>query len=209
MSRAEEAGEPIFRPIFGADWERLPPVMRDHYAVRAGSRDEVEVAGLMDVALAPVTRLMAPLLRATRTLVPMAGTGVPVTVRFSCGDGETAFRFDRIFCFPGRNPWHFRSRMVPVGGNEILEITASGLGWRAAYSFSEGKVRLEHRGYGVRRFGRLIPLPLTWIFGRASAEEVAIDDHSFRMRMEIRHPLFGLVYAYGGVFRVTEMRRDG
>jgi hypothetical protein len=200
---------PIFRNIFGASWDQLPPVIREHYANRPFSRDVVVVEGVMDVELSGMARLFAPLLRISGALVPIEGREIPVTVTFRSDPDSKAFIFDREFRFAGRKPYHFRSAMVPVAGHEVIEWMAIGFGWRAAFSYAEGQVRLDHRGYALRCFGRVIPMPVEWLFGRGEAWERAIDDTRFAMEMTIRHRLFGMLYGYRGTFRIGEMRLDG
>lgn len=201
--------EPIFSRLFGADWSALPPVFHKHYANRPCSRDIVVVEGEMRVDTSWLIRLLGPVLRLSGSLPPFAGEGIPVTVIFRSEPDSHAYGFDREFRFPGREPYRFRSWMVPVGGNEVIEWMRGGLGWRAAYSCRDGEVRLDHRGYAIRLLGRAIPLPLQLLFGRGSASESALDADRFAMRMSLRHPLFGLVYGYSGVFTVREVRLDG
>jgi hypothetical protein len=93
----------------------------------------------------------------------------------------------------------------PSQGAELVEILPTGIGWHARYSVDGGKVRIEHRGYGINMFGRSFRLPLEWIFGRGAAEEEAIDAQSFHMAMEIVHPLFGKIYGYRGTFEITSV----
>lgn len=199
----------IFRQIFGEAWERLPAVFLLHYANRPFCRDVVVVEGVMAVETSLIVRLLAPVLRLSGALVPLAGRDIPVTVAFRSEPASQVFRLDREFRFPGRRPYHFRSRMMPAGGNEVIEWMPVGLGWRAAFSFADGRVRLHHRGYALRLFGLAVPLPLHLLLGRGEAEEEALDERSFRMAMTIRHPLFGKVYGYSGTFAVKEVRLDG
>lgn len=200
------AAQPIFQPVFGEMWEQLPLVLRKHYANRPFSRDVVTVEGMMTVEIAPAMRLLMPLLRMGGALVPYAGNDIPVTVHFRSEPDSTAFCFDREFRFPGRKPYHFRSRMLPQGGNEMVDFMRFGVGWRGGYAYEDGKVKMRHKGYLWKLFGLKIPLPLTWLLGRGEAEEVALDDDTFRMEMTMTHPLLGRMYYYGGVLRVTEVK---
>lgn len=200
---------PIFSSIFGTAWAALPPVFRRHYANRPFCRDIVIVDGVMRVEASWLMRLLSPALRLSRTLPPYVGDEVPVTVTFRSEPDSRAYCFDREFRFPGRSPYHFLSRMEPTGGDEVIEWMRGGIGWRAAYAFSAGQVRLEHRGYALRLFGRTIPLPLEAFFGRGSAFEEALDADRFAMAMSLDHPLLGRLYAYSGVFAVREVRLDG
>ncbi|MBN8530306.1 MAG: DUF4166 domain-containing protein [Alphaproteobacteria bacterium] len=197
---------PIFTRVFGEAWEALPPVLRRHYANRAYRRDTVTVEGRMDVMTSPWIGVLSPLLRLAGTLVPYAGTAIPVTVHFRSEPDSDAFCFDRIFHFPGKAPYAFRSRMVPVQGAEMIEYMRFGIGWRTAYSYEKGKIMLRHRGYVLGCGAWRVSLPLEWVLGTGSAEEEAISEDVFRMRMEIRHWFFGITYAYGGEFRVIEVQ---
>jgi Domain of unknown function (DUF4166) len=163
----------------------------------------------MAVELSWLTRLLAPLLRLTGALVPIAGRDIPVTVTFRSEADSAAFCFDREFRFAERDAYRFRSVMVPAGNNEVIEWMPMGLGWRAAFSFVNERVRLDHRGYVLQLFGKVVQVPLEFLLGRGEAWEEALDDSSFRMAMIIRHRLFGHVYGYSGTFRITEMRIDG
>lgn len=179
--------------------------MHKHYANRPHSKDVVTVEGVMKVEVPIFAKLLTPLFRLAGALVPYAGENVPVTVHFRSEPDSAAYCFDRIFHFPGKQPYHFRSRMVPVGGNEVVEFMPIGIGWNASYHYDGHKVLIEHRGYKAKLFGKLVRLPLELLMGRGYAEEEAIGDDRFRMYMDIRHPLFGKVYAYSGEFIVKEV----
>lgn len=186
----------------------MPPVMHQHYANRPYTRDAVTVEGIMEVRASRLMQFFAPLLKWSGLLVPYQGQQVPTTVTFRSEPDSRAFVFDRAFRFPQKKPYHFRSRMVPVGGNEVIEYMSLGIGWRAAYRFADSKVTLTHRGYVWRALGFNIPMPLHWLFGKGYAEEEATSESSFRMKMAIRHPWFGEVYAYAGNFEVKEVRLE-
>ena len=50
---------PIFQPVFGESWERMPPVLQRHYANQPYTEDVVTLEGVMDITLSPLTRLVA------------------------------------------------------------------------------------------------------------------------------------------------------
>ena len=196
---------PIFESVFGVPWETLPPVMQKHYAVRAHSRDRVVVTGTMNIRRGLLIRLLSPVLKLIGALVPYDGTGIPVTVTFYSGPGDSAFHFDRVFNFTDKPPFRFHSRLEAGRDREMIEFMRGGIGWRAVYQANGPRVALQHRGY-VWRVGRfLVPVPLTWIIGKGAAEEEALTDDTFKMWMTITHPVFGESYRYEGNFRVTEV----
>lgn len=201
---------PIFQSIFGEQWFNLPTVMHRHYANRPHSHDEVIVEGKMSVKIASFMKLLTPILRFTGILVPHSGDNIPVTVHFRSEKNSNAYCFDRIFYFPNQKPYHFRSRMIPQGGNQVVELMGWGIGWHARYYYDGQKIRIEHEGYKLNVFGRMIHLPIEFMFGKGFAQEEAISHDTFRMHMCVQHPIFGQLYAYSGEFTVKSVNlKDG
>ena len=205
---AHYKADAIFAKIFGASWPQMPPVMHDHYAIRPNSNDLVIAAGVMKIEMSFLAKLMAPLFKLTGTLVPRAGDDVQVTVRFTSGPDSKFMCFDRHFVFQDGRSERFLSKMEPVGGNEIIEWTGSGIGWRAAFTYENDKVRLTHKGYAYKMFGKIINLPISWLFGFGNASEVATSDTGFDMEMTLAHPVWGLIYGYNGHFEIIEIKLD-
>jgi hypothetical protein len=199
---------PIFRRIFGKEWDSLPPVMHKHYANRAYSNDLVTAEGHLDVFMGWWAKLLSPFMHVTGALVPYGGEHIPVTVHFRSETHSNAFCLDRYFHFPKRKPFRFFSRMSEISGGDVVEWMKFGVGWRTRCTYDGRLVVLEHRGYVLRLMGFIIPIPLELLLGVGYAEEEALSDDSFRMRMTITHRLFGKVYEYKGQFTVKEMTLD-
>lgn len=198
----------IFQPIFGPDWDKLPSVFQKHYANRAYSTDKVTAVGVMKIEMSFFFRLLSPFMTLFGTLVSKQGENIPVTVFFESEQNSGAFYLNRFFHFPDKKIYQFRSCMVPIGQSEMIEYTKVGIGWQAHYQYKNNQIRLEHRGYRMQIFNKVLPLPIEWFFGKAYAEEKAINDDSFSMIMEIKHWLFGIVYSYSGTFKITEVSVD-
>jgi predicted DCC family thiol-disulfide oxidoreductase YuxK len=196
--------EPVFKAVFGRDWDRLPTIMRRHYANRPFHNDTVTVEGTLNIVFSPFGRILKPAFRFAKTLVYHEGVDVPVVVQFETDAQSGAFRFDRTFHFAGMEPFHFRSAMIPLHGKDVVEQMGAGLCWRMTYAWTGEKVVLAHKGYAVRLFGFFIPLPLAVLLGKGYAEEVPLSDDAFSMTTEIRHPLWGFMFGYNGTFRVTK-----
>jgi hypothetical protein len=175
------AEDPIFKPIFGTDWDRLPPVMQKHYANRPYTNDKVSVEGRMRVACSGPLRLLSSVFWLFGTVPPINEDQVPVVVSFQSEPTTRAFRFDRVFHFKNRKPYHFKSRMIQLKGNEVMEIMRFGICWRMNYLWEDAKVILRHRGYAFGIFGHFIPLPITFVIGRGDAEEIPVSDCAFDM----------------------------
>lgn len=195
---------PIFKDIFGEDWNDLPPVMHKHYANRPYTNDVTMVEGVLDVMCAGPIKLLAPLFWLMRGIPPHNEKNVPVVVSFESDKNTRSFHFNRIFHFKKRKAYSFKSRMTQVGDNDVIEIMRSGFGWRMSYVWEDERVKLKHRGYVFNLFGCFIPLPLTFLLGEGNAEEIAIDDNTFNMIVTIYHPWWGIIYEYKGQFKFRD-----
>ncbi len=194
--------EPIFKSIFGASWDALPPVMLKHYANRPYAKDKSTVEGVLDVMCAGPIKALAPLLWLMGGVPPHNERNVPVTVHFESDENSKFFIFNRIFHFKTCKPYRFKSRMMQVEGNEVVEIMPFGIGWRMLYLWQDGKVILKHKGYVWAVAGHMIPLPLTILLGAGHAEETPVNDDTFDMFVTITHPWWGKIYEYKGRFNV-------
>lgn len=193
---------PLFRPVFGDAWDDLPPVMKKRYANRPYTDDVVTVEGRLDVTCAGPIRALRPLFLVFGTVPPFSQDAVPVTVRFKSDRNSQAYHFHRLFRFQGRKPYPFRSRMVRIRDNEVVEIMRFGIGWRMRLVWENGRVILKPRGFVLSWFGHFMPLPIGFLMGRGQAEEIPVDDDHFDMVAEMIHPLWGRFYQYRGRFRV-------
>lgn len=196
-----DKNEPIFKPIFGKDWDKLPPVMHKHYANLPYSNHEVVAEGRLDFMC---KFYIKPFLKLSRTAPAYNEKDVAVTVRFTSKPNNASFCFNRIFYFKDHKPYHFNTCMYQVKDREVIERMKYGICWHSNYSWDGEKVILTHKKYSLQFFSINIPLPITWLIGRTDAEEIALDDNSFAMSASIIHPIFGEVYSYKGQFEVKK-----
>lgn len=197
--------EPIFKAIFGDDWHKLPPIMKKHYANRPYTKDLNTVKGHLDLMCKPPLTWLSPLMKALGQIPTVNEEHVPVRVNFESDPDSKFFTFHRIFNFSSGKSYGFRSRMLQLKDNEVIELMKFGLGWKLAYHWDGEKVVLSHRGYALHFFGLFIPLPLTLLLGAGYAEEHPIDDNTFEMITHISHPLWGKVYQYNGRFELEDI----
>jgi hypothetical protein len=109
-----------------------------------------------------------------------------------------------MFHFRAIPSYAFRSRMLQIKDNEVIEVMKFGIGWKMLYCWDGQKIVLQHKGYGMKLFGHIVPLPLEIFMGKGYAEEIAVDDDTFDMMTSITHPLWGKIYEYKGRFKVTK-----
>lgn len=204
MNNMAEKDDPIFKSIFGDAWDVLPPIIQKHYANRPCTNDITVVEGTLDVMCKPPLIWLAPLMSLLGQIPAHNEKDVPVTVHFLSDRDSLAFHFNRTFHFKNANPYTFRSRMLQIKNNEVIEVMRFGLGWKMLYLWDGHKVILRHRGYALYLFGHFIPVPLTLLMGEGYAEEIPVDDETFDMMTHITHPWWGKMYEYRGRFRMAK-----
>ena len=200
---AAEAGTPVFQMLLGADWRELGEIIRRHYFLRTYSDDQISVVGIMDeVHSSRIARLVIPLTRLFGSLVPYQGTDVPIVVHYSARPDADTIHWDRVFDFPGRKPFHFRSYMEPCGDHQVIEFVRFGVGMKLRVTAEGGALVFRDVGYVWRLFGVDVPLPVGLLLGKAYVEERPLDGERFTMKMSLRHPLFGELFRYSGTFSI-------
>jgi len=204
IDNLNKKNEPIFKSIFGEAWDGLPPVIKKHYANRPYTDDLVTVEGTLDVFCAGPIKALWRLFVLMKNIPPFSEKNVPVTVNFRSDKDTQRFHFHRAFHFKDRKPYDFRSYMIQIKDNEVMEVTGMGMGWRAYYGWKNGKVVMKHSGYSLKFMGYYIPMPLHLLIGEGYAEEIPVDDDTFDMCMHLTHPKWGKIYEYKGRFKVTK-----
>jgi hypothetical protein len=131
----------------------------------------------------------------------MSAQNVPVSVRFESAPDSKAFTFNRTFHFSGMKPYQFKSRMLQLKDNEVIELMSFGICWKTSFHWEDDCVKLKHRGYALKLLGHYIPIPLTLLIGEGNAIEHPIDDDTFDMQVDVTHPWWGKVYGYKGRFQ--------
>lgn len=195
---------PVFKSVFGDAWDTLPPVMRKHYANRPYTNDCVTLEGALDVMCAGPIKALWWLFILMNSVPPFNESTVPTTVNFRSDRNTQGVHFNRVFHFKNRKPYGFRSYVLQIRGDDVMESSGFGIGWRMRYVWEDGKVVLKHHGYAMKVLSHYIPLPLEALLGRGYAEEIPVDDDTFDMCMNLTHPRWGKIYEYKGRFRVTK-----
>lgn len=197
--------QPVFKHILGNQWDELGEVIQKHYFLRPFSNDHICVTGLMgEINHSFLAKLLIPFGRLFGALVPYKGRKIPIEVYYHTKNENGNIYWDRVFMFPGKRPYHFRSFMQHAKNNEVVEYVRFGVGMRLKVTAEQGALVFRNAGYIWRVANISIPIPLHIILGTAYVEERPIDSTKFSMKMELEHPLFGMLFQYRGEFSLPE-----
>lgn len=195
-------GVPLFAEVLGNGWQMLSPVMKKRYSNRLYSNDIVSVTGSMTIRSSRWMRIIKPLLKFSGVPIPQDGENIPVVVKFASERNSSKYWFDREFSFTQKV--HFKSYMVHIKNNIMVEFMRFNVGWRAKFSVNGDRVIMSHYGYVLRFFNVLIPLPISLLLGKCNIVEQPVSDHTFIMEMYLNHFLFGSIFEYKGIFKIGE-----
>lgn len=198
--------EPVFKNVLRDEWSKLGNVIRKHYFLRPYSQDSICVSGEMEKIHhhSNLAKMLIPLGMVFGSIVPKRGRNIPIDVHYSARENDSCIHWDRVFRFDNSPPFHFKSFMQHVSGNEVIEFVRFGVGMRLAVTVENGALVFRSKGYVWKVFGMTIPIPAGLLFGQAYVEERPVDEQSFRMKMVLNHQVFGSLFRYSGTFRLPE-----
>lgn len=194
----------IFRPIFGKQWQNLPVVFHKQYANRAYSEDYVTAQGFMNIEFKQIFKPLLSVFSRIGIFIP-SGDNLSVTVNFLSEKNSRYFIFQRRFYNEEKKTSHlFRTRLLQLNDNEVIDIMPFGFAWRLKYVVEENIIKFVHKGYALHFLGITLPLPLSFLIGSAYGEEVAISENEFSLFLELKHFLFGSIIKYSGNFKIIK-----
>jgi len=189
--------QPIFQSVFGNQWENLPDVFKQHYQNKAYTEDKVSFSGKLNIVSEGWMDVLFPVFRLLKVLTPFKGNEIPVAVQLRSHSDSAALHFYRGFHLPNKPLYHFSSMVLPLKNNLVIEKMFLGIGMRMAFICDNTKLIMEPRGYVWKFKNWVIPLPLTWLFGRVVTQQIALSSERFWLKMELTHFLLGK-YSYEG-----------
>lgn len=195
-------GQPLFAQVLGDHWQTLSLVMKKRFNNHSYSSDTVLVNGSMTIKSSPWMRIIKPLLKLSGALIQQEGENIPVIIKFRSEPYSAKYWFDREFNFTP--PVHFKSYMMHIKDNIMVEYMRFNTGWRTKFSVNGDSVVMSHYGYVFRFFNLLIPIPISLLLGKCNVVGRPLSDNFFSMEMSLNHFLFGKIYEYQGIFKVIE-----
>jgi predicted DCC family thiol-disulfide oxidoreductase YuxK len=200
-----QSEKPIFAAAFGKDWESMPDIFKTRYGNFAFKDQNIIVKGKMNIYVSKYFSFLTPYLQLTGALVPYEGKQIPVTVEFKSKKNSSMVYMNRTFYYPGKQPYSFNSKLLVTKKGDVIEVMRFGIGIRMYYSFADGKVELKYGGYVWKLFRLNLPIPLTLILGKVTAQETMITPEGFSMFIRIDHPILGKIFEYDGIFELAEV----
>ena len=193
----------LFKKILGSEWARLHPDIRRRFDKNPAPGKPLLYAGsLNELRASRFGKLLGHLTRhlIQGALIPYDAVDVPVDIQvYSKPDCPHIFK-QRLYRIPGREPVRFTSYMAESEQGEVLEYVGMGLGMKLILYVQDGNLHFTSDGYFWDVLGWRIPLPAVFTPGKTYLCHRNNAPNQFDIRIEIRHPWFGLAFVQAGVF---------
>ncbi|MEW6446170.1 MAG: DUF4166 domain-containing protein [Pseudomonadota bacterium] len=186
----------LMEKALGEQWNELPPALKAHHR----HEDNTDTGGLTIEYPAWMTPYLH-LAHAFGALINRRGTALPTTVEKRL-HGDTQ-HWSRTTHFPDGREARFNSRWLHAGGNELIEYVNHFIGLRMSVHVMDGRLHFKGKHILINLGGLRLPIPESLILGHTTIIETALDDEHFEMDFRLTHPLFGQIYRYSGIFRVS------
>ncbi|NOQ35732.1 MAG: DUF4166 domain-containing protein [Methylococcaceae bacterium] len=194
--------EPLLKQVLGTDWDKLSPVLRQHYDVPNAKTNRCVLTGTMEIDYPLFITPLIKIIRLFGGLIDIKGQQVSTQVE-KWGEPDNAFlHWRRTMQTADGQQTIFASKMAYRAENELVELINLGFGLRLKVSEDNGDLLYQSNGHLLKLMGFCIPIPDWLVLGHATIREHALSDNNFRLEFVIRHPLCGETYRYGGVFEI-------
>ena len=192
----------LIHMIFSEDYHTLPKILQKHYSLVPYTTGNVSFSGTVNVNIARIFNLVAPLFKIINGPPPFDQQNVPINIKFSSKHDSNQLFLRRSFYYKDRKIHNFNSKIIYLKDNIILECMKFNFTAKLIYSFQSDKIIINYGGYFLRIGKLLISLPLQWIIGEFYACQEQIDETKFMMSLQLRHRLFGQIYQFDGIFKI-------
>ena len=189
----------IMQRALQEQWGELPQALKDHY--QGGDNAD---RGVLSIEYPRAMQIPLNLLRIFGALINRSGEKIPTSVEKTMQQDKQYWK--RQIMFPVGKPVIFKSVWQYDKGNELIEYVNSYLGLRMAVKIEDSILQYEGKSFEFRLGKLQFSIPEWLLLGHTSIEEEAIDGQNFRMDFRLRHPLFGQIYRYSGIFTTQPLQ---
>ena len=195
----------LFKSQVGERWQNLSPHIQKRFYANPSPDKPICYKGEMTrIECSLIGKLFANLIRFSGALLPYTGTHIPVDILvFSKPRLPDIFK-QRVYYFPGKKPFIFKSNMRLDQHGNVLEFVGFGLGMKILVTEQEGNLHFRDNGYFWKLGPFIIPLPGVFTPGKTYLVHSDMGEKAFKITIDIVDPVFGQMYYQEGIFHHVE-----
>jgi hypothetical protein len=193
----------LFKKILGSEWNQLHPDIQERFGHNPQPDRPLYYTGhLSELSCSKFGKFLGyltlPFLKGA--LLPFHDANFPVDIEVYSKPNNPSIFKQRIYHLHGRKSIQFTSYMQEGSSGEVLEYVGMGLGMKLLLHVRDGDLYFTSDGYFLQIFNWRIPMPDLLTPGVVHLSHCNEDAGQFRIRIEIKHFLFGTSYIQAGVF---------
>ncbi len=193
----------LFKKIIGPEWKMLHPDIQKRFEKNPQPGQPLKYQGVLEELSCSfpgkvLATLANPFIKGA--LMPYCDYNVPVDIEFYSKINCPYIFKKRIYRLHHRDPIQFTSYMKESEHGDVLEYVGAGFGMKLLVFVKDSNLHFKSNGYfwdiGLCR----IPIPKLFTPGSTYLTHVNEGKNQFRIRIDIKHPLFGKMFVQTGIF---------
>lgn len=189
---------PLLQKALGKDWNNLPTVIQKHYSIPNDSNSCLQ--GNMEIGYPNYLMPLIYLIHLFGGLVFKRGKEIETRVIKTVSKKNHKLYWQRTLSYSNHKKDHFRSQMIYLQDNELIEWVRFGFGLRLKVTVNNGDLIYRSHGHIWQYKNLRLTFPDWLLLGHATIIEHALSGQQFHLDFSIKHPLLGTSYWYYGVF---------
>ena len=186
-------------------WARLHPEIRSRFCATHAHKTVLYRGVMQQVSMSLMGYLLAHLCRTIGTpLALYSGRDVPVDVHVYANDKLGGMTWDRHYYFKNKKVNRVKSTKCITATSGLIEVVGSGFGMYLKISECNGALCFDSTRFFFTFGNKKIPIPHLLTPGHTQVTQTALEHGEFQFKLEVRHPLLGLVFFQQGNFSEAE-----
>ena len=195
----------LFKSQVGERWRNLSPHIQKRFDANPSPEKPIRYHGTMiRVEASFLGIVLANLIRFSGALLPHVGKDIMTDILVFSKPGIPDIFKQRVYFFPGKKPFTFNSNMRRSENGDVLEFVGFGLGMKLLVTEKDGNLHFSDDGYFFSIGKWRIPLPSPLNPGKTILVHSDMGEKTFKIVIDICHPVFGKMYYQEGIFHHVE-----
>lgn len=184
-------------------WERLHSDIQKRFSTSYAHRSVTYRGVMQEIYLSVTGKLLAQVCRLIGTPLALysSGNDIPVEVKVYPDTKLRGMTWDRFYLYPGKKVNRVKSTKCIQKNNSLIEVLGSGFGMYLKAYERDRAIHFESVKFFFQMGTVRIPIPDLLTPGKTLVSQSVKRDGSFEFRLEVVHPLLGLVFKQCGDFR--------
>lgn len=183
--------------------QKLPPALFKRYHIDTHSPHGILLDGTLTIKLSRLFKCLSWMINAVGFTISKEANDIPTKVAINSDPPYRMITMKRMLDYQDTKQ-AFSTQLLHLKNQYFVETFSRFLGWKYTYHLEHNTLNMHHDAMCLRLGKSFIPIPgLGLLMGKLSAQETAIDQNTFTMKVTITHLFEYQLMSYHGVFKVN------